>query len=88
MARGTIKVVVPDLLRQLGINPEEANVKELSYDLRVDKQTVTKYLRGAGDIKGVHLSTLAAFVEFLGLEDDPLAVGHILRYVKSDGSGT
>ncbi len=56
-------------------------------DLRVDKQTVVKYLQETDNIKGVHRSTLAAFVEFLGLEDDPLTVGHILRYVKSDSSG-
>ncbi len=87
MAKGTIQVVVPELLRQLGIDPETTSVKELSYDLRVDKQTVAKYLTEVDSIKGVHFSTLAAFVEFLGLEDDPLAVGHILKYVKSDSLG-
>ena len=88
VAKGTIKVMVPDLLRELGIDPEEVSVKELSYDMRIDKQTVRKYLQEIDDIKGIRFSTLAALIEHFGLENDPGAAGMILKYIRDNGSGT
>lgn len=91
---GTVKVAVPELIRERGMKPEDFNISAFSRRIDASWETARDLIRGKkGDaedreFEAIYLDTLARLIEYFGLEDDPLAVGRILRYVKNEDNGS